>query len=324
MVCFTAREPQYLDHLAPVWRAIPAERRGQFHVPPKLAGHALRRGVEPTVYEGDRPRWDGRGPIVVAATQDNRRARAARRPVVYMSHGNGQAFNRGAAMHKAYAGGPGRENVALFLSPNEYQAERWRRAYPHARTAVVGCPKLDHRPREQGVRPGPVCIAFHWDCKVAPEAGNAWPHFRGALADLADRFDLVAHAHPRIAAQLRPQFERLGIPYLADFEQVLDTCSVYVNDCSSTLYEFAAFGGPVVVMNAPTFRRGVRHGLRFWELADVGVQADDPAELAGAVERALQDPPAIAARRREISQIVYPVERAAAAAAAAILDLDEP
>jgi len=224
-------------------------------------------------------------------------------------------------MHRAYAGGRGRDGVVLFLAVNEYQAARWRRGYPHATVQVVGCPKLDAFPREEGPRTGPVCVSFHWPGQVCPEAGTAWPHYRDAVRALADRGDVIGHAHPRMAEVVRPQLEGWGIPFVDDFDEVLTTAAVYVNDCSSTLYEFAACGGPVVVLNAPHFRRGVQHGLRFWEYADVGVQVNEPDQLPAGVALALEDPPVIAARRREVVRAVYPVEHAAEAAARHILAL---
>jgi hypothetical protein len=324
VVDFTGREAHYVDHLAPIWRALPPELRGRFFVPPHVAGHARARGVEVTEWANRIPPWGPGGPIVVAATADYRRALAAGRPIVLASHGAGQSYLVGdGRISRSYAGGPGREQAALFLATNEYQAARWRRAYPATPVEVIGCPKLEGRPPERGAREGPVCVSFHWDCQVAPESRTAWPHYREAVFELAREVELVAHAHPRIASLLRPQLEQHGIRFLADFEDVLDTAALYIADNTSTLFEFAALGGPVVVLNAPWFRRGVHHGLRFWEYADVGIQVDEPERLHAAVLEALRDPPEIAARRREVCRAVYPISDPARRAAAAIAELAE-
>jgi len=324
IVDLTARLAHYLDHLAPIWHALPEALRGEALVPEGLAAHARSLGIEPTCYRGDEPTWaEGGGPVLVAAVQDVRRAAKTSRPIALMAHGNGQGFVLpDGSRRKGYSGGPGFEAVALFLAVNQHQAALWQAAYPRAQIEVVGCPKLGHRERETGRRDGPVCISFHWPCQIGiPEAHNAWDHYRGVLADLAGRVELMAHAHPRGARRHRAEYARLGIPFLESFEQVLDTCSVYVNDASSTLYEFAAFAGPVVVLNSPTFRRDVEHGLRFWAMADVGPQVDHPRQLAAAVELALQDPPEMAARRRQISREVYPIDDPAGRASQAVMTL---
>lgn len=321
-----ARKAHYADHLAPVWKALPAERRGRFYVPPAIAGHLEDLEIPPTAYTGHAPEWRPGGPVVLAATGDYRRAVRARRPIVFMSHGCGQAFDTAEGRpSRSYAGGRGRVATALFLATNAYQAGRWRRTYPHHPCEVIGCPKLDDHPVEamsHGVPAGPVCMSFHWPCQIAPEAGTAWSHYRDALPALAERFDLIAHAHPR-ATEIRTEIEAMGIPFLDSFDEVLRTASVYVNDCSSTLYEFAAVRGPVVVMNAPWFRRSATHGGRFWDWADVGPQVAGPEDLPAAIELALTDPPELAARRRQVVGEVYPHRPSAPRAAAAILRLME-
>jgi hypothetical protein len=324
MIDATARLEHYLEHLAPTWLALPADARGSFFVPSKLLDHATALGVEATAYEGGQPPFDeSADPVLVAATQDLRRARAARRPIAYQGHGVGQSFvNADGSRRKGYSGGEGFEGVSLFLAVNDRHAALWRDAYPGAEVEVVGAPKLGGRFREAGPRGDLVVVSFHWRAGIGiPEATTAIGHYGRAIRPLARHFRVAMHSHPRIRREARTLAAAAGVPFIEHFDEVLDTAAVYVNDASSTLYEFAAFGGPVVVLNAPAFRRDVEHGLRFWDCADVGVQVDRPGDLETAVSVALDDLPAIARRRREISAELYPYDDPAERAAAAVLRL---
>ena len=323
MIDATARLEHYVDHLAPVWHALPHELRGEFFVPPVLEPHARALGLNPSTYDGDGPvpwRSPGGFPILTAASQDVRRAVPAGRPIVYLGHGIGQSFVSRGRRVKGYSGGPGFEAVDLFLAVNEPHAALWREAYPSARVEVVGTPKLGGRPREGGPRGDLVVASFHWRCQMGiPEAGTAWDTYRPHLRKLARRYRFALHAHPRIRDKVKIEAAMLGVPFFEHFDEVLDRAAVYLNDASSTLWEFAAYGGPVVVLNDPRFRRGVEHGLRFWSHADVGPNVNRPADLIPAVDLALSDPPRIAERRRQVSAELYPYDDPATRAGVAIL-----
>lgn len=297
-----ASAPHYRAHLLPAWEALPPARRG---VAVDLADLRARHG--------------GGAVALVASARDMGRAwRLRYRRIVMVEHGIGQSY-RGIAS-PSYPGGPGREPVGLFLSPNETAAAADRRAYPAARVAVVGDPGLERLPgREPGPRPV-LAVSFHWDWSKVPETRSAWPHYEAALRDMAARIPLIGHAHPRAQERLLPLYRRLGIEAVADFGEVCRRADVYAADNTSTLYEFAATGRPVVVLNAPGFRRDVEHGLRFWSAAGVGVNVDDPAELPAAVERALALQPADVAAREAALGIVYAHRTGAAARAAAAIE----
>jgi hypothetical protein len=331
----TARLRHYIDHLAPVWLALDEGERAGFYVPQKLVTHAASKGVRATGYRGELPPLDPALPVLVASTQDHRRARGRDKthaqqqpacPVVYMAHGNGQSFS---FEHDGYAGGKGRDGVILFLAVNEHYARAWRTAYPHVPVEIIGCPKLDrvaareHRPADTPT----VAISFHWlSDNSVPETWSAWSYYREAVEALVaskPAYRIVGHGHPKNAKNFRRWWGDLRVEWVNDFDDVLDRADLYVNDCSSTLYEFAATGRPVVVLNIPDYRVHVEHGLRFWEYADVGVQVVRPDDLAGAIGRALDDGPAQRERRREVTAHVFPHFGAAATrAAAAIRDLD--
>jgi hypothetical protein len=213
------------------------------------------------------------------------------------------------------------QDVALFLVPNDHAAGQWRSAYPHASVAVVGSPRLGTLPERDGGTDrgtGPVvAVSFHTTFTFSPELRSAFGHFRSALPALAERYEVLGHAHPRWGDQMAREFKRLGIEYVADFGEVCRRADVYAVDNSSTLFEFAATGRPVVVLNAPWYRRQIDHGLRFWAASTIGVNADEPGELLSAVELALLDRPDQQAARTAALALVYqPREDAASAVTA--------
>jgi hypothetical protein len=328
-------ERQFLDHMAPVWRLLPPSHRGRLLTDASLVDHARELGLEAEAIDAEVLRRSsmppkanpGAGPaaFVVSIGDTKIARRLGYRRFAFMEHGAGQAYlgERGSIAHSSYAGGSDREDVELFLVPNEYSAELWRRAYPAARVEIVGSPKIEDLPRREP-GPGPVvALSFHWPAFVAPEAGTAIGHYFLALPELAKAYTVIGHAHPKGDWPERVQryYRRAGIPFVADFADVCRQADVYVCDNSSTMFEFAATGRPVVVLNWPALRPNIRHGGRFYDWATVGIQVDQPEELIPAVARALEDPPDVRAERERVLELVYPVrENCAEGAAAAIAD----
>jgi hypothetical protein len=218
------------------------------------------------------------------------RAARAERPILSMEHGTGHAFRRAP-----YPNGKGeRDHVDLFLMPNEYTARLSRSVRPTP-CEVIGTPKMDafapsHFPAPAPTKDPVIAIAFHWGERTArpPESGSAWEHYRDALPGLARRFQVIGHGHPLAAHVYRKAFEKMGIEWVGDFREVLRRADVYLNDLSSTLYEFVVTGKPVIVLNAPWFRRSVHWGIRFWDYADVGIQVEGPEELERAIDETLE------------------------------------
>lgn len=321
MIDFYATESHFLDHLVPVWAALPFGARGDFIVHRVLHDRLVSHGVRPGM-------GDVKRPVLTASWGDYKRARAAGRDrIAYIEHGAGQSYGGDprSADSPGYSGGRARDPRGLFLAPNEYSAERWRAAYPDATVRMVGCPKIETLPErvEDGIK-DVVAVSFHWPCGIAPEAGTAFTHYRPSLAGLVERYNVIGHGHPRSLSGepwLRQSYARLRITRVDDFRDVCRMADVYVCDNSSSMFEFAATGRPVVVLNQPRYRRDVDHGGRFWDWATVGIQVDRPEDLLPAVAEALKDSPEQRAERERIIDLVYPIrEGSAALAAEALMD----
>lgn len=284
---FFARRNHYIDHLAPVWNAMPEDRRGTFYVNEQTFMYAKwKTGADPVIVS-DLPISDD--PVLVCAYGDMNRASRAGRVLINMEHGTGHTFNT-----PAYPNGRGaRDFIDLFLAPNEYTAQKIRdiRMKP---VKVIGTPKMDDLLKSAALNPndGTVCIAFHWgNKKTKPaEAGSALDHYRAVLPILKRQYKLIAHGHPLAEVEHRQLFDDLGIEYVPTFEEVCRRASLYINDLSSTLYEFMALGKPVILLNAPWFRRDVNYGIRFWDYSNIGFNVDDPKEIFSAIDTMLERP----------------------------------
>lgn len=311
----------YLDHLLPVWRALPREARGDVYLAAPLLSSIP--GARPLGALGDSDR-----PVLVAGFDDLRRVDGQ---AILMEHGVGQSYagdpdHRAAGANPAYAGGDGRHGVIAFLCPNEYAAARNRAAHPDVPVVVVGSPRLAAlqslpAPAPPGDRPV-VAFGFHWSCTVSPEAGTGWSHWRAALEKLvaAGDFEVLGHGHPRAWPDLEPAYRDLGIEPVRDFDEVLRRAHVYACDNSSTLFEWAALRGPTVVLDWPACRPWVEHGLRWWDAADVGPRILERAALPAAIRSALKVSPWPGAEER-IARVFPGVEDPAARAAEVILDV---
>lgn len=316
-----ASEIHFADHLAPVYRAL--SDPGDF-----IINHALFQR-EPIAEDRLPPSTaevhDTSRPVLVASYGDVKKARHQnRKQIAFMEHGIGQSYipdGRNSSL-RSYAGGPDRDDVGLFLVPNEYAGAKFRETYPDARVEVIGSPKLDSLPAKDPSIPLTVAVSFHWDCYLVPETVSAFGHFRFVLDELKAAYNLIGHGHPRAFTgppMLERRYRRLEIPAVQDFADVCRQADLYICDNSSSLYEFASTGRPVVVMNSPNYRKDVHHGLRFWE-AIPGIEVDSPGRLLDAVALALTDPPHLRAKREAALDMVYAYRSGAAQRAAAALE----
>lgn len=329
---FFARRAHYIDHLAPVWNALRPARRGKFHVPRELEPYARQELQEPCleIFQGGIPAGDN--PILTAAYGDlNKVIRNTERRIVTMEHGVTQGFGT-AAYPSAQIGN--RARVDLALLPNEYVAGRFRtvRETPYE---VIGTPKMDpwvlldwpggtkliSNPWSR--RETTLAIAFHWGDRnsTPPESGSAFEHYRQVLPVLAARYRVIGHAHPLASPDHRQAFDRAGIEWVEDFREILDRADVYLNDLSSTMYEFLVTGKPVVILNAPWFRRDMHWGIRFWDYSDVGLMVEHPDELIPAIDRTLSEYTTICMQERwSAAADLYPYAGHSARRAAEVLE----
>lgn len=275
-----ASRPHYADHLAPIADLV--------DIPDEVA--------------------------LVASHHDvvQARKRGARR-IILGQHGAGQSFGGDPRTDYAssYPGGADHDDVGLFLVPNEHAANRWRDRYPKATVRVVGCPALDTRPHKDPAEPFTVALSFHWNATFSPEAKSALAWHKAGLPELARRFHVIGHGHPR-RNDLPGVYRRLGIEHVPDLGETFRRADVLVADHMSILYEFAATRRPVVALNAPWYRRDVHHGLRFWD-AIPGPQADHPNDLPDALLEAMTEGPE---RREAALSKVYAYRTGAAHRAA--------
>lgn len=282
-----ASESHYLDHLQPVIDALPAGYARLTRTARELTGDT---------------------PVLVASWKDYKATSRLKVPVIFSEHGVGYTYQ--GNLH-AYAGGPGRDRVTLFLNANGHVAARNQAAYPHAAHALTGSPRLDVLARIPQAR-STVTFSWHWDCRIVPETRTAFPFYKQHLKQLTG--ELAGHAHPRAWAMVEPTYHRLGWAIHRTFPDVVEHAALYACDTSSTIYEAAALDIPVVVLNSPRYRRDVEHGLRFWRNIP-GPQVNHPSELARTIDEALtQD--RWAEERHRVSELLYPHRGQAAARAA--------
>lgn len=296
MIWSYSSESQYCDHLAPVLDEL------------------RKRGQEVEHVHGLQMRGHVRGePVIVASRRDA--GFLSKKRLVMIEHGAGQRYHRDA-------GGPDVANwdVELFLAPSQRVADDQAVVYPGAKRLAVGSPRVEFLaslPRT----PHDVVVAWHWPSGTAPEAKGAWDHYGGAVAALSKSVPILGHGHPRMHSRLGPEYKRLGIPYEWDWAACVRRAKALVADNSSIMWEACALDIPVVVVNAPFYRKDVTWGLRFWEYADIGPQVDHPTELAEAVRQATEED-RWAARRAEAASYVYgEVAGSIARAADAVLEI---
>lgn len=323
------RRWHYVDHMAPVYHALPEESRGEFHALRPLAEYARDRyGIPATAYPD---RWTMVKALighlvkpltVVCGHADPGWLDNTSRPNVIMMHGVGFTPPAGS-VHPSYPGTKShRTKTRLMLATNERIAEIERGALPHIPIVSVGCPKLDKwhgitRSRKPGEKPT-IALAWHWDCRVAPEMRTAFYEYAAALSELMEQYTVLGHGHPLIIEELRPHYDKLGIEVVSDLEEVFERADLMAADGTSAIYEFAALGRPVVSLNgAGTTGKGL--GGMWTERELLGPVCHGKENLLPTIARALEDSAPLPENRKRASETCYgqldgkASERAAAA-----------
>jgi len=297
-----AGEPQFLDHLLPVWQQLPKRHRGcVLYTKPALEGYTKRMAGHSSPL---RPA-SNRATLVASISDLNVLRRAQRRLVAYMEHGVGQSYHgdKRTDRHPSYAGGPGREHCGLIMAPNELAAAQWRKTYPNVPVHVIGATRALAAP----AHPDTPCLAisFHWNGGM-PEMQNAFTHYHRCLQQLGEQLPVIGHGHPRMLGALKVRYRRAGIEWVPNLAVVARRATVYAVDNSSTLYELGRTR-PVIALNQPHYRKEVEHGLRFWSHIP-GPQVEDCETLLATARRLLYEgeTPAELARRQQVMAEVFP------------------
>lgn len=236
--------------------------------------------------------------VIVASRLDARRMEPIKTAqVALIEHGAGQRYH-------IDAGGPETKhrNVTLFLAPSDRVVHQSGHMFPEATLVVCGSPRVEHLsalPRD----PQDIALAFHWNSPVAPESMSAWQHYRTVLPTLSE-YPIIGHGHPRYRSKLQNWYKRYGIEWVGDWAEVVQRIKLLVVDNSSIMWEACALDIPVVVLNAPWYRRNVDFGLRFWSHHKIGPVVDNPSDLAPAIKRILSYDRWVKARARA-AEYVY-------------------
>ena len=299
-----------VDHIAPIYNALPEGMKGRFYSSNKMVqAQAALYGITCQNLQSSRP--IGTSPIMVASIGDVRHCGPTKRPVILVEHGIGLHFTGPhVTNHPSYPGGTGiRLQVELILSTNQQAADEELAVNKgnHRRVVVVGAPKLDafaNLPPSTNTSPI-LSYATHWDCHCCPETRSAFYHYKDILNIISKIYPTLGHAHPRWKELIYSRYSKLGMSPQKRFTSILTKADLLMGDCGSAIYEFAYTNKPVVVLNCPLYRRNFRHGLRFWDYIP-GIQCNDPDDLLSCVETALADPPNLKLLRQQAIDYAYP------------------
>lgn len=274
LVDLVAEHQHYLDHLLPIWNALPAETRGTVY----KVGEVAREGFGRLLMVG------GYSDVI----------RYAHRPVIYVEHGAGQSYHdlplSVAPFYSPLQPSKQHRNVIGFICPNDEVAARWSGSYDRP-TFVVGCPKLDpwHSSLRSEHDPRTMAITFHWEPPASvwtqvPELLSAfdlyWPVIAESIARWREQgWRVISTSHPR-AEPVKQFFLGLGVEFTDLSSDILDRAEILVADNTSLSAEMMSLGRGVVFLNRPEYRREVQHGGRFWQWPErTGVSIDSPASL---------------------------------------------
>lgn len=248
----------------------------------------------------------GEHPLWLVASHRDFVALGSRRRRVVMEHGCGLERYGGSKLRRLGA-------AAAIAAPNEYVAG-WFRDLP-TRVEVVGTPKMDELARHTSRVNQTVCVSFHWSgVRGRPAGATQLERYRAAVAELNQRVLLIGHAHPRIWDLAARFYAELGIEAVRSFDEVVARAGTYICDHSSTLYEWAAIGRPVVLLD-PAPRAARFSGLRYEMHRGIGpeVGPDELVDLFPLTDTWTEE-------RRVATEDLYPYRGEATARVVALLE----
>ena len=315
---FYASQVQYYDHMIPIWEQLHENAKGVFYVSSEVK--ALRPHSETKT---DKPKGNL---TLVAGWGDYRMIKG---DIIYMEHGIGHTYvNDKGGIHTGYAGSLQKDRVVLFLNQHKITQQANLKVYPNTKQATIGTPKMD-KYETQKVKGRTVCFSFHWDCRVSPESRSAFYYYKDEIKKLmrTNKYNIVIHAHPRLFGTWQKELKKFfrrelqlhQIKFINDFDQVLELADVYVNDNSSTIFEFALLDKPVIVLNCPLYRKDCAPSIRFWNYIP-GLQVDNPQKLDAAILRTLDNPNEFAQQRADMRKTLYPYWHKSSKRAAKIIE----
>lgn len=239
--------------------------------------------------------------------------------VAFVEHGAGASYE-GVSHLLSVSHGYAPPVAAVLTTPAQEAVHR--RAFGD-RVHVIGCPKLDawHGYKHKRSKPPVVAFSHHWEQRQYPETRSAWPWDATAWERLiaSGEYRVLGHKHPGDRRDIEGWCRHHGIEFVPSFDEVMRLADVYVADNSSTLYEFAATGRPVVCLSPPWYRRHINHGVRFWEHVP-GVECAIAEHLEACIAEALVDVPARRAMRQRAVEAVYgPLDGGAASRAVEVI-----
>lgn len=284
----------YVEHLRPIFDALPDSLRGEF-----IHEHKVTRSHT--------KHWAPNDVVMVAGFGDVDAAFGRR--CVYVEHGSGQSYvdSPNALASKHYHGAEHPENVIAYIGPRQDVIDAWGRP-----GCAAGAPVCDSYELFGDERT--VAITFHWNagapnCVGVPEAGTAFERYAADMPHVISEFrangwDVIGARHPRFNG-MRGFWERHGVPEVTA-DEVRRRATLLVADSTSLMYEALYLARDVVALNAPWYRRDVEHGLRFWEHAPA-CQVDSAVELVDLIPHLdrIRDRGEFAARDIETTKYVY-------------------
>lgn len=198
---------------------------------------------------------------------------------ILLEHGVGQSY---ITNKTSWARGSTKydDNIILYMATNNYCYDAFKKHHKNIPIEIIGCPKLDNIPIMNPNLEDPlICFSWHWDAIEIPETRSGFDYWKDSLIELSKHNRIVIHGHPRIQ-NITSEFARdNNIQFISSFNRVLELADIYVCDNSSTIYEFAVTNKPVILLNNPFYRRDINHGLRFWELSNIGINCNNNKDL---------------------------------------------